>query len=736
MLKKFICIVLCICISILTLCSCGIESNTINITPVNAEESYIPSGTVATDGDLKLVWDAERCSLAVFRNENPIWASMPLEQYINNNANKKISEYIESHISVEYKDMNTNMIVSTISRIGALQNGRVYSYKVDDGIRILYCFDKECFAVPVIYRLVDGKLEVILDKANIYESGNEVYSVSILPYSSGVSNIAENEIFVPDGSGMILKCDSNRAVRKYSADVYGDDPVESTAYKFVYNETARLPVFAVKNSNYGTYCTIITDGEANAMINAAAGDEVMGYSYAYATFKIRGAESTEVQQVWGKVAIVSLYSGISKKGNMKLQISFLDNEDDNFVSVANCYRDYLIENKGLEKQKNDKAFYIDVPMALSQKEFVFGIPNNKTVAITTYEQVEKIISDLEKNTGILPIVRLSGIQSGGLEIGKIAGGFKTEGVLGNKKSLKSLLNTIKKSNSEIYPDFDITRFSQSGNGYSIKSDSAKTATTKSAIQYFYSLSSGTNNKNAYNYRLLSPKYLYSATEKLVDKIDNMGFENLSLSSFGKNAYSDYGYEEGYVGADFIYNAQKINTMLKKRKISVMYDAANQYAAVGANRIINAPLNTSEYNSQDEWLPFYQMVFKGYVAMASESVNLVNDSTNEVLRAIQSGTGLNFTVCGSNTSNYASSKFPQLVVGEYENSKENIISVVKNSSDAINAVSNATITEFVNITNGVYKTVFSNGVEITVNYNDTAYEDINAKSYKISSGGVK
>ena len=720
MMKKIICMVICLLQIVALFCGCSIGASEVESIPYKTKASIVPSGTVAQSGDYKLEWDADRCSLAIFKGEDVVWASMPIDQYLNNTQEGAVKKYIESHIVVDYKDEATNTLTNVVSYIGAVEDGRVYSYLVKDGIRILYCFDKQCFAIPVIYRLKNGYLDVMIENSKIYECGNEVYQISVLPYSGAVENSADSRIFVPDGSGMIMNCDLDRNVRNYSGKVYGNDGAEPTSYKFVYEDYAHLPVFAVTNPSDGTYCSIINEGAPAVTINASAGDPIIGYSYAYATFKIRGSETVKIPQGWDTVSITGQYSDISRSSRMQMRIAFLDEYDKNFSSVANYYRDYLVEEKGLTKKGEEKLLYIDIPMALAQREFFFGLPHDVTKSITTYDQCLEILSDIYDNTGVASVARLSGIQSGGLEVTKIAGGFSTEKVLGSKKQLQNLIDTLKESKIEVFPDFDITRFRKSSNGYSIRSDSVKSATSMSSTQYFYSISTGEARTDTYTYYLLSPSSIYSAAEKLLGKIKKLNIGNLSLGTVGNSAYSDYGYEKGYIGADYLKQFGKISSLLASNNIKVMYDSANEYSAVTADYIINAPTGTSNYNAQDEWLPFYEMVFKGYVPMSCQSINLSDITKTELLKAVQCGIGLSFTVCGDETLDYSTSKFPQLLSGSYENSKESIIEMVKDTQDVLKEQAGAQLNGVKMISVDVYQSDFSNGNSVIVNYSDKDY----------------
>lgn len=720
-LKKAVCLIILIVLIACTFSGCYISSDVTELIPYRAKESHVPTGIVSKSGELELYWDAERCSLSIDNNGKTVWASMPLEQFYNDNQTGAVKKYLESHIIVSYKDYTNNSMTSAVSYIGANENGRIYSYLVENGIQIVYIFDKECFAIPVIYRLIDGYLDVMVDNKNIYESANQIYEISLLPYSCAMQNSKENRIFIPDGSGMIMNCDDLREQREYHGDIYGEDGAESSEYKFLFSQSVKLPVFAMSDSNAGNYCTVITGGEAAAAVNATVGDKTMGFSYAYSSFKLRGAEQIQVPQGWGKVSVTSQYSNIINIGKMRMRFYILEN-DPSFMNVADCYRNYLIKEKGLTETTSDKSLYIDLPMALSEKEFIFGFPHYKTVSVTNYNEVVEIAKDIKKQTGISPIVRLSGIQVGGLEVTKVAGGFKLEKALGSKSDFNSMVDSLKFEKISLYPDFDITRFRESSSGISVKSNSIKTATSRQAVQNFISVATGGTLKNEYNYRLLTPYKFTAVAQNLIELLNDNNLKNVSLSTYGDRAYSDYGYSVGYVGFDYLQQFDKTSKMFKKGKKSVMYDSANQFAAVNAACIVNAPVNTGNYFAEDSWFPFYEIVFKGYVPMAGSSITLSDNIEEDTLRCIQCGIGLFATATGKVTSDYSRSKFSQLSAGDYNSVKGLIKEYSDKATKTIDSVKNCKIISFSTVGDNVYETEFDNSLKIIVNYNRTPFEN--------------
>lgn len=727
MIKKLISLVLCLCLLLTVLSGCVVDEN-VEGKPVKTTENYVSSGTVAEDGELRLDWDADRLALLVYKGDALIWSSMPTEQYLNNLYDGGIKSYLESSIMIEGKSVKEKGLTTVTSYTGAYEYGRTYSYKIDNGIRLLYCFDEQNAAIPVEYRLVNGYLDVNINLDSIYESQYQIYRISVLPYASSVLNEKTNEMFIPDGSGMVMYCDTDRAARTYKGYVYGQDKASTTRYQFTKTEDIKLPVYSVSDAE-STYCTIIDRGEECAEVNATAGDVDLGFSYAYTTFAVRGTEAIALPQGWGHVMIGHQFSSLAKGSKVGQRIMFIDGQDSDFFKTADLYREYLVNEKGLKKQENETALYLDLPMAASKREFFFGIPKKVIKPITTYAQASEIIADVAKETGVAPTVKLSGVQGGGLDATKIAGGYKTEKVLGNKKSLNALLDTVEKSGAKLFPEFDLVRFTKSGNGFTVNTDAATSTTSLKASQYFYSVSTGGTKKNAYEYYLLAPNFFKEAAEKLTKTINKNAFTGVSLGAMGDITYGDYKRMENFVALNFSENVTKASKVLKNNKTQIMFDSANQYAALSADYIIDSPINSSNFTVEDEWLPFYHIVFKGYRAMSGASLTLTNNEADDFLRSVALGTGLYFTICGTETSEYSASVFDTLAAGSYKDRKETMISTIKRGKDAIEATNGATISGYAVLAKGVYKTTFSNGVEITINCNETDY---NAENVSIGA----
>ena len=161
--------------------------------------------------------------------------------------------------------------------------------------------------------------------------------------------------------------------------------------------------------------------------------------------------------------------------------------------------------------------------------------------------------------------------------------------------------------------------------------------------------------------------------------------------------------------------------------------ANDYFANLSDHITNVPLSSAEYDSFDETVPFYQIVYKGFVPMSSSNINSLSNMKTLFLKAIESGVGISFAVAnGYSTEVFNSVHNISYVYNESE-LKESIDDL-KDSGyiDFFNAIKNAKITNHQILNNGIRKTVFDNGVTVYVNYTNEAISvegnDIDAQSY--------
>ena len=117
------------------------------------------------------------------------------------------------------------------------------------------------------------------------------------------------------------------------------------------------------------------------------------------------------------------------------------------------------------------------------------------------------------------------------------------------------------------------------------------------------------------------------------------------------------------------------------------------------------------------MPFYQMVFKGSVPLTVQSLNLAANAKEMLLKAVESGSGLGYTVIGNWDSSIINASAPYFYNSVFADIKDDIIDSSKALADYYSKVSGKKITSHTILDNGLRNTVFENGVSVYVNYTD-------------------
>ncbi len=697
---------------------------------VNGQE--MDSEVVAQKDEYSLYWDSQRFAVMLLKNDEAVLGSIPAEEYNEHVLEGRVLENLTAPVVIEYVDKDTKKTEKLNSLSECVENGRILCEKIKGGIRVYYCFDSVNIVIPVDYKLYEGYIEASIATKLIKESELKLYSISLLSGLVSCKNSDENYLFLPDGSGAIYNCSPTAAENEHWMPMYGGDPSTLELVKYRNTASVHLPVFGAKSGNTAI-CAIITGGRECAQINGKTSAAGSGYSNAYVTFVVRGKTEVSIQGVWGRAIVVPTYSdNMTVSQTLSVRYYSLRGENEAYMQMADCYREYLIDKYKLKPLKNDKQLYLNVTMAGTLKKFHFGVPSQKTEPITTYAQTKEILKDIGDISSAL---RLDGITKGGIEIGKYAGDFKFESKLGNEKELNSLLKYAKEKEIPLYPNFDLVRYRKGINGYNMAVYSASSA---KSLQYFYNIAKGSRDDNSYIYYLMNPLLHITASNRAVAVVRENGFDGISLGTLSNTCYSDYRQKSTYVARGF---ANRVNGIFKTagKKLSVMGEGAHDYSAVMCDDIIASPTSTSGYNGQSFQIPFYQIVFKGYVALSGEAVNLSNEPKDELLYNASLGMGSLYSVANDDTTSFNLSFKTQLSGGSYWQQNDDIKSAIAANSEAIRVALNQTIEDYVFLEKDVTKTTFANGKSIIANFTDSDYlygdTAVAAKGYIVTEGGA-
>lgn len=710
--------------------------NTLKYNEVSYDSDFEGSGTVAENSLWKLNWDddTKRVSFVEKKTGN-IWSQLPREAmftvYDENDMPVKYNPQMESAIYVYY--LNPGNMTEEMA-LSAIDADMIYTQRIKNGLRVIYDFSAFEIAVPVEYTIEDGRFYITVHPEQIADNGERYATgVAVAPFLCGLKNgSTDSWLFLPDGSGAIIRpVDAATVGYMGMSRVYGNDLTVQSYYQTSMVEQIYMPVYGVKKGNSGLFA-VINSGVEGASLAWNVGSTNIGYSSVYSVYYFRGYSLIKPPRGYSTpAALIKVFADYISTTPFQVAFYPLSGDDAGIMGMAETYRNYLIENKGLSvSEKQEKLTAIKYIGAVLIRDFVLGIPATKLYPLTTAAQAAQMTEEIAAGIGTDFYVDLVGFGKSGVDIGQYAGGFAVADTLGGKKGLRQLCSSFDKLGLDWFLDFDLIAYNKSSNGFSVGNIAAVWNNGQTA--YFKDFDTVSRMPNNNRYYILARSQLKKASEKLVKKAKDMSLKGISLDSLSHTIYSDYSSWKTGVCSGIIEDVQAVFKTVKEGGYDVLAVSANDYAAISADAVLDAPLYSSGYDIESTDVPFYQLVFKGYIPMSSVSINLCADSRDALLRCVESGISPSFTLAYSYSNVLITSNHSFIFGCSYYGNKDRIIKEVNSLKNYLESVKGAKIADFSILSNTLRVTLYDNGVYAVVNYGDSAvstpYGSVPARSW--------
>lgn len=550
------------------------------------------------------------------------------------------------------------------------------------------------FRMALEYTISDTGLEVRLPANGIRfdESTYQLTSVSVLPWmGAGRSGTTESPMtgytFIPDGSGSLIRFeDVANEVYNVSGQMYGSD----FAYHEIsgqHAETMRYPVYGViedkeklktsivngsivreKVKFSQGYCAIITEGDTMASLMSTHGGTTHMYNSVYPSFNPRPFDSYNLADSIsiGKDATWTVTSSRKYTGSYRIKYVMLLNEAEataaglksgefyeaTYVGMAKAYQDYLVGNGTLTRLTKDDVeddipLYIESFGSIKTADRFLTIPITVDTPLTTFEDVTTMYNELS-DEGISNInFRLRGFANGGMK-STVPAKLNWVKAVGGSDGFRDLVSYSKEKGFGVYPDFDFAYINdqQSFDGLNLKRHAVRTIDNRYTSRRYYDAASQTFEND---FALaLSPsvyEYFYEKLNSEYAKYEPVG---ISVSTLGSDLNSDFDQDDPYNREDSKNFTSQLLSRLGEDGYKVMIDAGNAYTFPYADYILNMSTESSKYMKASESIPFIGMVLHGFIQTAGTALNMEGDIETAVLRAIENGSGLYFTLSYRNT----------------------------------------------------------------------------------------
>ena len=553
---------------------------------------------------------------------------------------------------------------------------------------------------PVLFRLSleysiddEGNLDVRLPANGIRfdESAYQLTYISMLPWFGAGAAEWDGYTFIPDGSGTLVRfSDIGNKPLTLTGKIYGQD----YAYQEVggqNKEIMRMPVYGIVESDVWNpkplteaekaagkflptppegklsngFLAIIEEGDSLAEISTEHGGSLHKYNTVYTTFYPRPKDTYNLAESIS-VAQNATYTVVSDRkytGSYRIKYIMLTSPEtaeaaglksfyeDTYVGMAKAYRDYLIKKGTLTKLDNvsdDIPLYIESFGSIETTEKILSVPVEVLKPLTTFEDLTTMYEKLAE-AGVTNInYKLTGYTNGGMNA-TAPYNVKFEKAVGGNSGFTEFVSYANEKGIGVYPDFDFANISEFGSfdGISNKKHLIKTMDDRYTTKRYYD---STLQSFQRGFSLaVSPSvydYLFEGFNKDFSKLMPNG---VSVSTLGTDLNSDFDEDEPYNREDNKEFTKELLADIETTYSNVMLNGGNMYTVQYADHILGVSLDSSRYSNASEAVPFMGMVLHGCVNFAGGAINMAGDTQYELLKAIENGSSLYFTLSMQNTS---------------------------------------------------------------------------------------
>lgn len=662
-----------------------------------------------------------------------VYASYPASTLNNEMANYEALAEIKSTLVVGYGDTANRITSTAVSFIDSvLENGHTV-YKTENGFIEYYSFPRISVVVPVMITLTSNGIsaEVLIDQ--IEEKGDFIVTdISLLKYFGAGGFSDEGYMVVPDGSGAVINFSNGKhTYPAVNIPVYGSD--STLGNPDVSENKAYMPIFGIKNQNHA-FLAVIEKGEANANINAAVAANRDAYNRAFASFNVRssalvGISTTSID--YSSKNFIVFDENKQSLNRISVRYILLSGEDVGYSDMAAAYREYLIKEKGCtEKKDADVPLFLNMVCSVNVDRNIFGVSVKQTVPTAAFADIGDFVDRLSDAGTEDFSVRMESWTKSDVKnkVFKKADALKE---LGGEKGLKALLKGISDKSVSIYAASDIVHITPS-NKYGARNVNRR-ITEIYPIAWNTMQYDKTENKNKMN--LISPVFMKRSSEPLIADAQEKNY-GLSLNTSKDSVYSDWGdnYSKRQQSVKYI---EEIYSIASGKGVAIGDQKPMAFALPYLNDAFWLGGSYAANDTEDYQIPFYQLAVSGLISYSYEPINLAFDRKTVLMRSLEYGSGLMYTLITQNADKVYASDNTSLYNCIADGLFESIVSNQKQAQDFYDAVGERLVSHR-GLAEKVYISEYTNASAI-FNYSESeyVYEDkvIEPGSYMIIESGA-
>ncbi|WP_183597229.1 DUF5696 domain-containing protein [Paenibacillus phyllosphaerae] len=593
------------------------------------------------------------------------------------------------------------------------------------------------FQAKVNYTLEGDSLLVHVPVAGIqYPAEYPVNMISLLSFFGAGGTNDQGSLFVPDGAGSLIHFNNGKTkYPAYQQAVYGADQTMDRAEDPAREQEVRLPVFGIIREGRAML-GIIEEGASVATINADIAGRLNGYNYVYPSFYVvnKGEVTLDAN---GQQRSLPKFQERPMKSDYKVRYAFLSGDNASYPGMARYYQQYLEKNEGLPKRSDksqaaDVPFYLQLIGGITKEKHIVGIPYRSLEPLTTWDQAQDIVNRMQELNINQIKLRYSGWFNDGLDH-KVPDSIKVDGEIGGSKGMREFAAFAQDKGVSFFPDVALLA-ANSGADFDQNKEASRTLRDVPAELYPIDLALNRRDRQKSPSYVISPRYVPSYVESALDGLREFQAGGIALRDLADSLNSDYRENNQIDRTESEGISKHALADVREANEQVMASGGNAYALPYLTDITNAPLSDSGFKLEDEEVPFYPMVIRGYAEYTGAPYNL-STYTNErqyVLKSLEYGANVYFEWIYEPNYKVKDTEYNHLYAVHYGLWIDKAADIYKQVNQALKPVQGKRITGHEKLQEGVFKTVYENGYYVIVNYNRASVtvegKTIEAESY--------
>lgn len=672
------------------------------------------------------------------------WWAFPEDAQKDKIARGVYKTELRSALIIEYVNHSASTTVKKNSYATCVQKENFHLYPIKNGFLAEYYFSEPDITIPVEVTLQEDYLNLKVVTAAIEEKNPEKFqlqSIWLCPNFGAAASGEEGYIMVPDGSGALMYFNNNKySFLDYAAPVYGFDLSILTSFERANGKMAMFPVFGMKKGDQG-FLAVITQGAASATLHTLTNMRNSSYSSAYASFLLRTEDKVTFDHEGATSQTVKVY----QKGQMEAaaceqRIYFLSGDQADYNGMAARYRQYLVDTYGLQEKENktEQALkvLVDYHVAVKKNQPILGIPAMRTTVLSSLDEIRAAYEELRENVDGAIAIRLLSWNEDQLS-GSPDLGAELISKAGSMAELKELNQVMAAQGDQLSVGVDLVNFEKGGHGINTYRHIAYGLNNSPSYQYRYKLSTRMKDANANNIYMLDARFLrYEADTLLKNMPDQDTLSGLSPYTIGNRKYSSF--TKPLISNEQWVQASVLTLGMLGQQYDLVLEEAHDYALPYAGIIADAPTSSSNYDTMDEEIPFYQLVVSGLVDYTTEAINANGYSEDYyLLKAIETGSALHYTLIAREQSLLMETSLNVLYSAQQSVWLPKITEAQAHLELVRQATEGSRLIKHEYLSDDAVLSTFENGVRIAVNYSDetvqTPFGTVEAMSYLIEGG---